>query len=48
MKTPEEFLKDNGFVAAADIDRAGMISTFLSEMEKGLAGEKSSLLMIPT
>ena len=35
MKTPEEFLKDNGFVAAADIDRAGMISTFLSEMEKG-------------
>ena len=48
MKTPEEFLKDNGFVLAADIDRQGMISTFLSEMEKGLRGEPSSLRMIPT
>ena len=48
MKTPEEFLKDNGFVLAADIDRQGMISTFLSEMEKGLKGEPSSLRMIPT
>ena len=47
MKTPEEFLAENGFVAAADIDRQGMISTFLSEMEKGLRGEPSSLRMIP-
>ena len=36
MKTPEEFLKDNGFVSAEEIDRQGMIATFLSEMEKGL------------
>jgi len=48
MKTPEEFLKANGFVTAAEIDRSGLIATFLSEMEKGLKGEKSSLMMIPT
>ena len=48
MKTPEEFLKSNGFVTAAEIDRQALISTFLSEMEKGLRGEPSSLLMIPT
>ena len=48
MKTPEAFLKDNGFVVAADIDRQAMIATFLSEMEKGLKGEPSSLRMIPT
>ena len=48
MKTPEEFLKDNGFIPAAEIDRQAMISTFISEMEKGLKGEKSSLMMIPT
>ena len=48
MKTPEEFLKSNGFVSAAEIDRQALISTFLSEMEKGLKGEPSSLLMIPT
>ncbi len=48
MKTPEEFLKDNNFVAAADIDRQAMIGTFISEMEKGLRGEPSSLMMIPT
>ena len=48
MKTPEEFLKDNGFVLAADIDRQGLVATFISEMEKGLRGEKSSLMMIPT
>lgn len=47
MKTPEEFLADNGFVTAADIDRQGLITTFLAEMEAGLAGEKSSLMMIP-
>lgn len=48
MQTPEDFLKDNGFVSADEIDRQGMISTFLSEMEKGLKGEPSSLMMIPT
>ena len=48
MKTPEEFLEENGFVLAEKIDRQGMISTFLSEMEKGLKGEESSLMMIPT
>ena len=48
MKTPEEFLKDNGFIPAAEIDRQAMIGTFISEMEKGLKGEKSSLMMIPT
>ena len=48
MKTPEEFLEENGFAVAAKIDRQGMISTFLSEMEKGLRGEASSLRMIPT
>jgi len=48
MQTPEEFLKANGFVTADEIDRQGMISTFLSEMEKGLKGEPSSLMMIPT
>ena len=48
MQTPEEFLKANGFVTADEIDRQSMISTFLSEMEKGLNGEPSSLMMIPT
>ena len=47
MKTPEEFLAENGFVPAAEIDRQGMISAFLSEMERGLRGEQSSLRMIP-
>ena len=47
MQTPEEFLKANGFVLAADIDRQAMIALFLSEMEKGLKGEPSSLRMIP-
>lgn len=48
MKTPEDFLRENGFVAAAEIDRNALISTFVSEMEKGLAGEPSSLPMIPS
>src|SRR5574344_274063 len=48
MKTPEEFLEANGFVAAGKIDRQDMIGTFLSEMEKGLRGEPSSLMMMPT
>ena len=48
MKTPEEFLAENGLPEARDIDRASLIATFLSEMEKGLKGEPSSLMMIPT
>ena len=48
MKTPEEFLKSNGFTIASEIDRQGMVSTFLTEMENGLKGEASSLMMIPT
>lgn len=48
MKTPEEFLRENNLPAAHEIDRAGLIAAFLSEMEKGLAGEESSLRMIPT
>ena len=47
MKTPEEFLKENGFVSAAETDRQGLITAFLSEMDKGLKGEESSLRMIP-
>jgi hexokinase len=48
MKTPEELLKDNGFVLAEEINRQAMLTSLLSEMEKGLKGEKSSLMMIPT
>ena len=48
MKTPEQFLEENGFVVAADLDRAALLSAFISEMEKGLKGEPSSLMMIPT
>lgn len=48
MQTPEEFLKSNGFVTANEIDRQQMIALFLSEMEKGLNGEESSLMMIRT
>lgn len=45
--TTLEFLKANGFVTAGEIDREAMIGDFLSEMDRGLAGEKSSLQMIP-
>ncbi len=48
MKTPEEFLESRGFVTAAELDRQGLLSAFISEMEKGLKGEPSSLMMIPT
>ncbi len=48
MKTPEEFLKDNGFALADEIDRDRLLGDFISEMEKGLKGEASSLMMIPT
>lgn len=48
MQTPEDFLKAGGFTAAAELDRQMLIGLFLEEMEKGLRGDKSSLMMIPT
>jgi len=47
MKTPEEFLRDGGFVLAEDIDRQSLIAAFIDEMEKGLKGAPSSLMMVP-
>lgn len=46
MKTVEEFLKSNGF-EIPPADRQTMLAAMLSEMEKGLAGEESSLMMVP-
>ena len=48
MKTVEDFLRDNGFVSASELDRQALLTAFISEMEKGLKGEPSSLMMIPT
>ena len=48
MKTPEEFLEGHGFTLAGDIDKQSLIAAFVDEMEAGLKGEKSSLLMVPT
>lgn len=48
MKTPEGFLEENGWIAAAQLDRQTLIREFLSEMERGLEGKESSLMMIPT
>lgn len=48
MRTPEEFLEDHKFITADKIDRQALILSFVSEMEKGLKGEPSSLMMIPT
>ena len=47
MQTPEEFLEANG-LETRTIDRAGLVAAFQKEMEAGLAGEPSSLKMIPT
>ena len=47
MQTPEEFLESNG-LATRSLDRAGLVAAFQKEMEAGLAGEPSSLKMIPT
>lgn len=47
MATPRQFLENHGF----DIDsfnREELLSSFLNEMEAGLKGEKSSLMMIPS
>lgn len=48
MQIPEEYLKKHGFVLATELNRQSLIGVFLSEMEKGLAGAASSLMMIPT
>ena len=48
MKTPEDLLRDSGFVCAAELDDQLLIRDLLSEMERGLAGEASSMLMVPT
>ncbi|MBQ5531907.1 MAG: hexokinase [Kiritimatiellae bacterium] len=48
MTTPEDFLREHGFTAAAELNRQALVTEFLSEMEKGLKGEESSLMMIPT
>ncbi len=47
MLTPEAFLEANGLVATG-LNREAMIVAFQKEMEAGLAGEPSSLKMIPT
>ena len=47
MQTPEEFLESNG-LATTSLDRASLIAAFQKEMEAGLAGQPSSLKMIPT
>ena len=47
MKTVEEFFASNGFAIPAE-ERQTLITALLSEMEKGLAGEESSLMMVPT
>jgi hexokinase len=45
--TALSFLKDNGLLAN-QIDQNAVLDDFLAEMDLGLAGEKSSLAMIPT
>lgn len=47
MKNAEDFLKLHK-LRVRDIDLAGLVAIFTDEMEKGLAGKKSSLRMIPT
>lgn len=47
MEKVQQFLKKHGLLAD-DIDIDGLLNDFLSEMEKGLAGQDSSLKMIPT
>ena len=47
MKNINEFLAEHK-MRAADIDIHKMVESFLSEMQKGLEGENSSLRMIPT
>ena len=42
------FFARHGFETAETLDRESLVSAFLSEMDKGLSHEPSSLLMIPT
>lgn len=42
----ERFMKEHGLLAA-DVNTEQLLAAFRSEMEKGLAGQKSSLEMIP-
>lgn len=48
MTTPEDFLREGGFVRAEELDTQSLIRALLSEMERGLEGEPSSLMMVPT
>ena len=47
MTKATQFLKSHK-MTADDVNMKEMVSNFLSEMDKGLAGEKGSLLMLPT
>ena len=47
MRTPEEFLEDNGFNTRM-LDRTQLVAAFNREMEEGLAGRPSSLKMLPS
>ena len=47
MTKATQFLKSHK-MTADDVNMKEMVSTFLNEMDKGLAGEESSLLMLPT
>jgi hexokinase len=47
MNKAIQFLKEHK-MTAADVDTQELVNIFLSEMEAGLAGERSSLMMIPT
>ena len=47
MDKVESFLSCHG-LSASCVDEEGLLDRFISEMDKGLAGEKSSLAMIPT
>lgn len=48
MLTPEDYLRENGFPIASEIDRDNLIRIFVNEMEAGLRKEPSSLLMVNT
>jgi len=47
MSKTEQFLRSHQ-VLASQVDMQNMVDDFLSEMNKGLQGKESSLLMIPT
>ena len=47
MTKAKDFLKTHK-ICAANLNITELVDTFLSEMKKGLAGEESSLLMLPT